>query len=192
MVDFSEYCTVLAKPGRTLPNCIDATRKARIKLWRSGLPGAQMIQFPHITLWNENNRAALFHSFPPLLFSSKKAYPPERRKQLAKQHTHDEKWQGPMGGRDRERSRSGSSSSQQKFILGLKQIACLPKSPRSWRQVRKEAVKKEEEGKKKKSTLKKRAMAAWACGYLLCNLTHNLKSIELASRYYHSPYIKWG
>ena len=37
MVNFSEHCTVLAKPGRTLPNCIDATRKARIKLWRSGI-----------------------------------------------------------------------------------------------------------------------------------------------------------
>ena len=85
-----------------------------------------------------------FILFPLFCSLLKKAYPPERRKQLAKQHTHDEKWQGPMGGRDRERSRSGSS--QQKFILGLKQIACLPKSPRSWRQVRKEAVKKEEEG----------------------------------------------
>ena len=49
---------------------------------------------------------------------------------------------------DWSRERQSSSSSQPKFTLGLKQIACLPKSPRSWRQVRKEAVKKKEEEKK--------------------------------------------
>ena len=43
----------------------------------------------------------------------------------------------------------GTSGRQPKFILGLKQIVCLPKSLRSWRRVRKEA-----EGKK--STLNKR------------------------------------
>ena len=37
IVDFFQYCTVLAEPGPTLADCFENPRAARIQLWRSGM-----------------------------------------------------------------------------------------------------------------------------------------------------------
>ena len=42
MVDFSQYCTVLAEPGHTLPNCYENPRAVRIRLWCKGISLAKV------------------------------------------------------------------------------------------------------------------------------------------------------